>query len=88
MPGKSRGQRTLAVYSPCIYACLVVSVVSDSVTPWAIAYQAALPMGFPRQEYWSGVYGVTESDMTEQLTLSVLHLVPQGKKTMHSTWPF
>ena len=24
-------------------------------TPWAVAYQAPLSMGFPRQEYWSGV---------------------------------
>jgi len=25
------------------------------VTPWTAAYQARLPMGFSRQEYWSGV---------------------------------
>ena len=24
-------------------------------TPWAVAYQAPLPMAFPRQEYWSGL---------------------------------
>ena len=24
------------------------------VTPWTAAYQAPLPMGFSRQEYWSG----------------------------------
>ena len=24
-------------------------------TPWTAAYQATLPMGFPKQEYWSGV---------------------------------
>ena len=24
-------------------------------TPWTVAYQAPLPMGFARQEYWSGV---------------------------------
>ena len=23
-------------------------------TPWTVAHQAPLPMGFPRQEYWSG----------------------------------
>ena len=29
-------------------------VVSDSfVTPWTIAHQAPLSMGFPRQESWS-----------------------------------
>jgi len=25
------------------------------VTPWIVAHQAALFMGFPRQEYWSGL---------------------------------
>ena len=24
-------------------------------TPWSVALQAPLPMGFPRQEYWSGL---------------------------------
>ena len=24
-------------------------------TPWTVAYQAPLPMGFSRQEYWSGL---------------------------------
>ena len=31
------------------------SVKSDSVTPWTIPRPAPLPMGFPRQEYWSGL---------------------------------
>ena len=32
------------------------SVVSDSfVTPWSVAHQAPLSMGFPRQEYCSGL---------------------------------
>ena len=26
-----------------------------TVTPWTAVYQAPLPMGFSRQEYWSGV---------------------------------
>ena len=25
------------------------------VTPWTVAYQASLSMGFSRQEYWSGL---------------------------------
>ena len=28
--------------------------MSDSVTPWTVACQAALSMGFPRQESWRG----------------------------------
>ena len=31
------------------------SVVSDSATPWTVACQAPLSMGFSRQEYWSGL---------------------------------
>ena len=30
--------------------------MSDSLlTPWAVAFQAPLSMGFPRQEYWNGL---------------------------------
>ena len=35
-----------------VLSCLVVS---DSVTPWTVAFQAPLPVGFPRQELWSGL---------------------------------
>ena len=33
----------------------VCAVVSDSETPWTIAWQALLSMGFFWQEYWSGL---------------------------------
>ena len=40
----------------CVFAvCAVLSHVQLFVTPWTIAYQALLSMGFSRQEYWSGV---------------------------------
>ena len=39
--------------SGCVYVCKVASVVSDSATPWTIARQAPLSMGFSRQEYWN-----------------------------------
>ena len=30
--------------------------MSDSfATPWTVAHQALLSMGFPRQDYWSGL---------------------------------
>ena len=32
-----------------------LSLVRLSGTPWIVAYQAPLPMGFSRQEYWSGL---------------------------------
>ena len=36
----------------CVWNC---SVVSDSATPWTVARQASLFMGFSRQNYWSGL---------------------------------
>ena len=33
----------------------VCSVMSDSATPWTVAHQAPLSMGFSRQKYWSGL---------------------------------
>ena len=37
--------------------CFVLScsVMSNSAAPRTVACQAALPIGFPRQEYWSGL---------------------------------
>ena len=32
-----------------------LSHVQLFVTPWAVACQAPLSMGFPRQEYWDGL---------------------------------
>ena len=32
-----------------------LSRVRPSVTPWTVAYQAPLSMGFSRQEYWNGL---------------------------------
>ena len=33
----------------------LLSHVRLFVTPWTVARQAPLSMGFPRQEYWSGL---------------------------------
>ena len=33
----------------------LLSHVRLLVTPWTVAYEALPSMGFPRQEYWSGV---------------------------------
>ena len=39
----------------CAHAWSAASVVSDSAAPWTVALQAPLSIGFPRQEYWSGL---------------------------------
>ena len=33
----------------------MLSRVRFFATPWTVAHQASLPMGFSRQEYWSGL---------------------------------
>ena len=38
------------------------------VTPWTVANQAPLSMGFPRQEYWSGLPFPTPSDLPDPET--------------------
>ena len=37
----------------------------DSVTPWTVARQAPLPMGFSRQEYWSGLPFPSPGDLLD-----------------------
>ena len=44
--------RVWAFMSMSMYMC---SVVSDCATPWTVACQSPLSMGFSRQEYWSGL---------------------------------
>ena len=46
----------------CMYTCVCVCVCARTldhvqlfVTPWTEASHAPLPMGFPRQEYWTGL---------------------------------
>jgi len=55
-----------------IFSCIYIyekcesishSVVSNSVTPWTVAHQALLSMGFSRQEYWSGLPFPSKGDL-------------------------
>ena len=41
-------QGTLHIFLSLVPGCLFV-------TPWIVAHQAPQSMGFPRQEYWSGL---------------------------------
>ena len=36
------------------------------MTPWTAAHQASLSVGFPRQEYWSGLPFPSPGDLPEQ----------------------
>ena len=68
-------------------AVLSRSAVSNSVTPWAVAGQAPLSMGFSRQEYWSGLPCPPPGDLSNPgikprsptLQADSLSSEPQGK---------
>ena len=43
----------------------VLSRVQLFVTPWTVAHQAPLSMGFSRQEYWSGLPFPSPDDLPD-----------------------
>ena len=43
----------------------LLSPVGLFATPWTVAYQASLFMGFSRQEYWSGVPFPSPGDLPD-----------------------
>ena len=45
-------------------ACML-SPVQLCATPWTVACQAPLSMGFPRQEYWSGLPFPSPGDLPD-----------------------
>ena len=50
----------------CVHVCMLshFSRVQHFVTPWTIACQAPLSMGFCRQEYWSGLPFASPGDLS------------------------
>ena len=68
--------------------------MSDSfVTPWAIAHQVPLSVGFPRQEYWSSLPFPSPGDLLDPgiepassaWQADSLPLEPPGKPVI---WPW
>ena len=60
-------------FSGAFFHCYVVMKVKVKslgrvqllVTPWTVAYQAPLSMGFSRQEYWSGLPFLSPGDLPD-----------------------
>ena len=51
---------------------LVAKSCSTLATPWTVACQFLLSMGFPRQEYWSGCYFLLQGIfLTQKLNLGL-----------------
>ena len=45
----------ILTYCVCMRACCHLSRVPLFTTPWTVAHQAPLSMGFSRREYWNGL---------------------------------
>ena len=45
--------------------CLVTKSCLTLASPWTVAHQAPLSMGFPRQEYWNGLPFPPSGDLTD-----------------------
>ena len=64
------------------------------VTPWTVAYQAPLSMGFSRQEYWSGLPFPSPGDLPDPgieprsptLQADTLLSEPPGKQITENNW--
>ena len=71
-------------------ACQATSVVSDSfATPWTVARQAPLSLGFLRQEYWSGLPCLPPRDPPDLGVKSASLMSPAlagGLFTTSATW--
>ena len=64
----------------------MLSHVRLFATPWTVALQAPLSMGFSKQEYWSGLPFPSPGDLPDPGTEPLSHwqagslpLVPSGK---------
>ena len=47
--------------------CLVTQPCLTLETPWAVACRVPLSMGFPRQEYWSGLPFPSPGDLPDPI---------------------
>ena len=74
----------------CVCVCVCVfSHVQFFVTPWTVACQAPLSMGFSRQEYWRGLPFPTPGDLPNpgiETTSPEFPALAGGFFTTSATW--
>ena len=72
------------------------SVMSNFLQhPWTVTHQAPLSMGFPRQEYWSGLSFLSSGDlpnprikpMSPELAGRLFTTEPPGKPLKNDMYP-
>ena len=74
-----------------MHAYYVASVMSDSLEgPWIVVLQASLSMGFPRQEYWSGLPLPPSGDLTDPEIEPATLVSCIGRRVLYHcvTWEF
>ena len=59
----------------CVCVCVSVCIHSSRATPLTVALQTPLSMGFPRQEYWSGLLVPTPGDLPDKLGNSKMNSI-------------
>ena len=76
------GERFLL--SSCLVECLCAQSLSHVLlfaTPWTVAHQAPLSVGFSYQEYWSGLSFPPPGDLPDPgITVEAFLLVTQSLK--------
>ena len=60
----------------CVYMLSHFGHVQLFVTPWTVAHQVPLSMGFSRQEYWSGMPCPPPGDLPDRVLKSASPVSP------------
>ena len=92
---KSNREKHYMISFTCVHAKLLQSCLTLA-TPWTVAHQVPVFMGFPRQEYWSWLPGPPPGDLPDPRSnlhlLCLLHwqvgslsLAPPGKPMIYGT---
>ena len=68
----------------CLHAC--ISHVQLFVTPWTVALQAPLSMGFSRQEHWSGLSCPLPGDLPDSGIELAIPALAGELSTTSTTW--
>ena len=68
------GWLACCMHTQLLQSCLIL------VTPWTVAYQTPLSMGFSRQEYWSGLPFLSPRDLSNP------GIEPHLVRILHCRW--